>query len=271
MNKTFDEVHNNATHRKAALKSLLKLTPEARHRVFLETYDKYHGKNAAAARAELIRRPSTTDAQVLRDSYRFIRNAEDDAEDSWEARMARRYYAKLFKEYAIADLSRYAEHNIGLRWRIEKEVVSGKGQFSCGNKKCDARDGLGSFELNFAYQENGERKSALVKVRACPTCADKLNFGRSAALKPQPRARKRPRRTITKREDGASRSESDEDDDDDDDESDEDEDTKAARAVDAAMGPSGDADEGIWSGAAKNTDAPSKEEEFDAYFSDMFA
>ena len=27
--------------------------------------------------------------------------------DSWETRMARRYYAKLFKEYAIADLSRY--------------------------------------------------------------------------------------------------------------------------------------------------------------------
>ena len=38
---------------------------------------------------------------------RFVRSEEDDSSDSWEVRMARRYYAKLFKEYAIADLSRY--------------------------------------------------------------------------------------------------------------------------------------------------------------------
>ena len=38
---------------------------------------------------------------------RFVRSEEDDSNDSWEVRMARRYYAKLFKEYAIADLSRY--------------------------------------------------------------------------------------------------------------------------------------------------------------------
>ena len=36
-----------------------------------------------------------------------MRTEEDDSNDSWEVRMARRYYAKLFKEYAIADLSRY--------------------------------------------------------------------------------------------------------------------------------------------------------------------
>lgn len=39
--------------------------------------------------------------------FRFVRSEEDDTSDSWEVRMARRYYAKLFKEYAIADLSRY--------------------------------------------------------------------------------------------------------------------------------------------------------------------
>ncbi len=38
---------------------------------------------------------------------RFIRTADDDAEGGWEVALARRYYAKLFKEYAIADLSRY--------------------------------------------------------------------------------------------------------------------------------------------------------------------
>ena len=38
---------------------------------------------------------------------RFVRSEEDDSSDSWEVHMAKRYYAKLFKEYAIADLSRY--------------------------------------------------------------------------------------------------------------------------------------------------------------------
>lgn len=40
---------------------------------------------------------------------RFLRGPEDDAPQapsSWGARLARRYYARLFKEYAIADLSR---------------------------------------------------------------------------------------------------------------------------------------------------------------------
>jgi len=40
---------------------------------------------------------------------RFLRGPEDDAAqgaNSWGARLARRYYSRLFKEYAIADLSR---------------------------------------------------------------------------------------------------------------------------------------------------------------------
>lgn len=40
--------------------------------------------------------------------------------------------SKLFKEYAIADLTRYKEGRVGLRWRTQREVVSGRGQFSCG-------------------------------------------------------------------------------------------------------------------------------------------
>lgn len=38
---------------------------------------------------------------------RFLRSEKDDQSDSWEVNLAKRYYAKLFKEYAIADLSRY--------------------------------------------------------------------------------------------------------------------------------------------------------------------
>ena len=38
---------------------------------------------------------------------RFIREEADDAAGGWEAHIARHYYSKLFREYCIADLSRY--------------------------------------------------------------------------------------------------------------------------------------------------------------------
>lgn len=53
---------------------------------------------------------------------------------------------------------------IAMRWRTEQEVVLGKGQFSCGNKHCKTEDDLHSWEVNFAYLENDEKKNALVKA-----------------------------------------------------------------------------------------------------------
>ena len=159
--------------------------PEERHRKFLADYDRYYGGGAAAAaeRARVIRAPVSTDADVVRTTFRFLRSEEDDAElGAWEARMARRYYDKLFKEYCIADLSRYREQKIGMRWRVEKEVVTGKGQFSCGEKRCDATTRLASYEVHFGYREAGERKEALVKLRVCESCARKLNHGRASAF-----------------------------------------------------------------------------------------
>ncbi|XP_053548889.1 protein FRA10AC1 [Bombina bombina] len=93
-----------------------------------------------------------------------------------EKKLAKKYYDKLFKEYCIADLSKYKENKFGFRWRVEKELVSGKGQFSCGNKRCDEKEGLKSWEVNFGYVEHGEKKNALVKLRLCPECSYKLNF-----------------------------------------------------------------------------------------------
>lgn len=51
-----------------------------------------------------------------------------------------------------------------MRWRIEKEVLVGKGQFICGEKKCNSRDGLKTWEVNFGYIEHGAKKNALVKL-----------------------------------------------------------------------------------------------------------
>lgn len=38
------------------------------------------------------------------------------------------------------------------------------GQFSCGNKHCEEKEGLKSWEVNFGYVEHGEKKNALVKL-----------------------------------------------------------------------------------------------------------
>lgn len=63
-----------------------------------------------------------------------------------------------------------------MRWRIEQEVVLGKGQFICGNKHCSEKDNLKSWEVNFNYVEHGSKKNALVKLRLCESCSNKLNY-----------------------------------------------------------------------------------------------
>ncbi|XP_037031040.1 protein FRA10AC1 homolog [Bradysia coprophila] len=83
-----------------------------------------------------------TDYDVIRDNHRFLWDDEDDETDSWEKQLAKRYYDKLFKEYCICDLSRYKDNKVAMRWRVEKEVVTGKGQFICGNRTCSDNSGL---------------------------------------------------------------------------------------------------------------------------------
>lgn len=104
-----------------------------------------------------------TDRDVIYENMKFIWN-EEDQPTSWEEKLAKRYYDKLFREYCICDLSKFQENKIANRFRIEKEIVSGKGQFSCGEKSCNEQVGLRTWEVNFAYIEKGERKNALVKI-----------------------------------------------------------------------------------------------------------
>ena len=227
------------------LAALLRLPPHQRHRQLL----------AALPR---------TDHDVLREHHRFIR--EDDAPPtSYEERLASKYYAKLFKEYAIADLRHYKEQRIGLRWRTAEEVVGGKGQFACAAKGCDAVDGLVSYEVNFAYEEAGEQKQALVKLRVCPRCADKLNYKRKTALRraeaPPDAERERKRRRASA---GGDR-DADE----------------PAGGADEQAGAGGDAADAAaaappteaehWGAPAPKAEERSREDEFDLYLSGMFA
>jgi len=49
------------------------------------------------------------------------------------------YHSHLYKEYVLADLSRVLEiGKVGMRWRTEDEVKSGRGFRSCGNLKCQS-------------------------------------------------------------------------------------------------------------------------------------
>ncbi|XP_067622124.1 protein FRA10AC1 homolog [Eurosta solidaginis] len=117
------------------------------------------------------------DIDVIKEHHRFLWNSEESPKKkTWEMRLARRYYDKLFKEYCVADLTRYKDNKVALRWRTRDEVIAGKGQFQCGSRKCDERENLRSWEVNFAYTERGERKNSLVKLRLCRLHSDQLNY-----------------------------------------------------------------------------------------------
>ena len=131
----------------------------------------------------------STDIDAVRSAARFLwdEGSGGTAGLSWEQRLAKKYHERLFREYALADVSRYKEGAVGLRWRTEAEVFDGKGQFVCGNKQCMEDDGLASFELNFAWVEHGEPKQALVKLRVCPSCAEKLHYKQRKAARREAR------------------------------------------------------------------------------------
>ncbi|CAG9133242.1 unnamed protein product [Plutella xylostella] len=152
---------------------LRNLNPYELHKYLVNVYT----LNAKGTTSHLQRDTSRdrTDLDVIRENHKFLWE-EDEVADTWEKQLAKKYHDKLFKEYCICDLSRYKENKVALRWRVEKEVVLGKGQFLCGNKPCMNNDGLKSWEVNFAYLEDKEKKNALVKIRLCPECSEKLNY-----------------------------------------------------------------------------------------------
>jgi protein FRA10AC1 len=115
---------------------------------------------------------------VLQREHRFLREEDsdesDEADDRWEKRMAKRFEAELYKDFALADLSRCSKRfpgkNIGLRWRTESEVCRYKGETVCGNLRCARTRRLAAVEVPFSYQEHGKRKEAMVKLKLCDRC-----------------------------------------------------------------------------------------------------
>ncbi|OAD59882.1 Protein FRA10AC1 like protein [Eufriesea mexicana] len=145
-----------------------------RHKKLINDYFTLYGGSISSLKRDTSR--DKTDYDVIRENHRFLWDQDNDEPNTWGARLAKKYYDKLFKEYCIADLTYYKQNKVALRWRTEKEVIIGKGQFECGNKKCKEKEQLKSWEVNFGYIEHGQKKNALIKLRLCPECSIKLNY-----------------------------------------------------------------------------------------------
>lgn len=164
--------HNPAQSFAAKQKSYLNKTQGAawrhmdaysRHRKLVSDYIKYYGKPE-----DLLPPPvqGMTDQDVLKQEYRFIRTGEDNDDSTYEKRLAKKYYDQLFKEYCICDMTFYKQGKVGMRWRVEKEVFAGKGQFVCGNKRCKAKERLKSYEVRVVFLVESKPKGACSEEKA---------------------------------------------------------------------------------------------------------
>jgi protein FRA10AC1 len=86
-------------------------------------------------------RPRTKHAlEILQQRHRFLRDEDEETQgkqgqsssstEEWEERLSKSWYDKLFREYALCDLSRYKEGGVALRWRVEQEVLDRVGEVS---------------------------------------------------------------------------------------------------------------------------------------------
>lgn len=153
---------------------------------------------------------SGLDHAELQKYYMFVPSSQS---TTWQERMVNHYHSHLYKEYVLADLTR-APSLLGLRWRTQQEVKSGRGHATCGNKHCPGgREpssiepqslvssyyqspqpesseqeekllaklmhgvGLHDYEVPFTYTEQGETKTELVKLRLCLRCSPLLFKG----------------------------------------------------------------------------------------------
>jgi len=249
---------------------LSKLNAYDRHKQLINTYQLYY----PGSTGQLQRDTSTDkrDIDVIREHHRFIWK-DNEVDDSWEVQLARRYYDKLFKEYCIIDLSRYKENQFGMRWRTEKEVVTGRGQFACSNKKCDERNKLRTWEVNFGYVENNEKKNALIKCRLCFECSYKLNYHhkkkevtRRKKNKKKSSKKKKKRRSKSSRSSDSSSS------------SDSDSDAEGSQAAKKKVEDKQKAEEGklekdasdLWSKPVEREEEKTRTEVFDEFLEDLF-
>lgn len=86
----------------------------SKHKKLCNDYIRYYSKGKSFQ--EIFKRDTTrdkNDLDVIRDKAQFVWDDED-IPDSWERRLAKKYYDKLFKEYCLCDLRFYKENKVSL-------------------------------------------------------------------------------------------------------------------------------------------------------------
>ncbi|XP_076043000.1 protein FRA10AC1 homolog isoform X2 [Oratosquilla oratoria] len=166
-----DEVYQTEGRRFRA--QLARLNAYEQHKFLINQYILYHPGATKYLQRDTSR--DKRDIDIIQENHKFLWESGE-TPLTWGQQLAKRYYDKLYKEYCICDLSRYKENKVGMRWQTEKEVVEGKGQFICSEKRCPIKENLRTWETNFAYLEKSEKKNALVKLRLCHDCSYKLNY-----------------------------------------------------------------------------------------------
>jgi len=80
-----------------------------RHKRLINDYVRYYSKEKSFD--AIFKRDTSkdkTDLDIVRSEHRFLWDDEEDTPDeTWEKRLAKKYYDKLFKEYCICDLSHW--------------------------------------------------------------------------------------------------------------------------------------------------------------------
>ncbi|XP_073858326.1 protein FRA10AC1 isoform X4 [Macaca fascicularis] len=209
---------------------LIAMDAYQRHTKFVNDYILYYGGKKEDFKR--LGENDKTDLDVIRENHRFLWNEEDEMDMTWEKRLAKKYYDKLFKEYCIADLSKYKENKFGFRWRVEKEVISGKGL--C--QEC-------SIKLNFHHRRK-EIKSKKRKDKTKTDCGESSRKkSRLSSAEEASKKKDKGHSSSKKSEDSLKRN------------SDEEESASESE---------------LWKGPLPETDEKSQEEEFDEYFQDLF-
>ncbi|XP_021197221.2 protein FRA10AC1 homolog isoform X2 [Helicoverpa armigera] len=236
---------------------LRNLNPYELHKYLVNVYCLNTQGSASSLKRDTSR--DRTDLDVIRENHKFLWQ-EDDVADTWEKQLAKKYCDKLFKEYCICDLSRYKENKVALRWRVEKEVVLGKGQFQCGNKVCNNDDDLKSWEVNFAYMEDNEKKNTLVKLRLCPGCSDLLNYrSKKREVKRLKKSHKKTKKAKIPEKDG----------------NDENgqhsgtQDNLEEQPSTSAEAVASETDDGVWKTGSQENEEKTREEEFEEYLEEL--
>ena len=119
-----------------------------------------------------------TDKEILIEEHQFIwsdeENDDNETNNNGQKALAQtkkssamKYDEKLVKDFVIVLFGIDPKTNrklSGMRWRTQREVLTGKGETICGEEHCTETQDLMTTEAHFAYVEKNVKKSALVDI-----------------------------------------------------------------------------------------------------------